>query len=150
MRISVEWVEAARRISGFGAAYTARPRAGIAAGCGFEVTVVDGRPEWASPERFPTSTLCVRPADDAVRDLDMEGDDYAVVMTHDHGCDQRIVEVLLRRPLRFVGMIGSTAKQRKFALRLRARGFSDAEIARLRSPLGLSIGAQTPEEIAVS
>jgi hypothetical protein len=47
-------------------------------------------------------------------------------------------------------MIGSIPKQRKFALRLRARGFSDAEIARLHTPLGVSIGADTPEEIAVS
>jgi xanthine dehydrogenase accessory factor len=150
MKIFLEVIEPAPRIFIFGAGYIAKPLAGIAAGCGFEVTVVDGRAEWASPERFPTSALCTRPADDAVRDLETAADDYAVVMTHDHGCDQRIVEVLLRRPLRFVGMIGSTSKQRKFALRLRARGFSDAEIARLRSPLGLSIGGQTPEEIAVS
>jgi xanthine dehydrogenase accessory factor len=53
-------------------------------------------------------------------------------------------------PLKFLGMIGSVPKQRKFALRLRARGFSDAEIARLRTPLGMPIGADTPEEIAVS
>jgi len=64
--------------------------------------------------------------------------------------DQRLVQELLRRPLKFVGMIGSVPKQRKFALRLRARGFSDEAIARLRTPLGMPIGADTPEEIAVS
>ena len=150
MRVFLEVITPAPRLFIFGAGYIAKPLAGIAAGCGFDVTVVDGRPAWANPERFPTSTLCVRPADDAVRDLEMDDADYAVVVTHDHACDQRIVEALLRRPLCFTGMIGSTAKQRKFALRLRARGFSDAEIGRLRSPLGLSIGGQTPEEIAVS
>src|SRR5207249_2188760 len=63
---------------------------------------------------------------------------------------QRVVAELLRRELRYTGLIGSFAKQRKFALRLRARGFDDATIARLRTPVGLAIGAQTPEEIAVS
>ena len=83
-------------------------------------------------------------------DLALEAADYAVVVTHDHAVDQRVIEALLRRPLRFVGMIGSVPKQRKFALRLRARGFTTRAIARMRTPLGVSIGAQTPEEIAVS
>jgi xanthine/CO dehydrogenase XdhC/CoxF family maturation factor len=73
-----------------------------------------------------------------------------VVTTHDHALDQRVVQELLRRELRFTGLIGSLAKQRKFALRLRARGFGDAQIARLRTPVGLAIGARTGEEIAVS
>jgi xanthine dehydrogenase accessory factor len=75
---------------------------------------------------------------------------YAVVVTHDHALDQRLVQELLRRPLAFLGLVGSVPKQRKFALRLRARGFADADIARVRCPLGMPIGAQTPEEIAVS
>ena len=84
------------------------------------------------------------------RSLEPRPTDFAVIVTHDHALDQRLVEVLLRQPLRFLGMVGSIPKQRKFALRLRARGFSDAEIARLHTPLGLQIGAETPEEIAVS
>jgi xanthine dehydrogenase accessory factor len=75
---------------------------------------------------------------------------YAIIVTHDHALDQKLVEALLRQPLHFVGMIGSIPKQRKFALRLRARGFSNEDIARLHTPLGLPIGAATPEEIAVS
>ena len=150
MKVFLEVIEPAPRLFVFGAGYIAKPLAAIAAGCGFEVLVVDARPAWASPERFPTSALCVRPPEEAVRDFETEEPDYAVVMTHDHACDQRVVQELLRRPLRFVGMIGSIAKQRKFALRLRARGFTDAEIARLRAPLGVPIGGQTPEEIAVS
>ncbi len=150
MSVFLEVLVPAPRLYVFGAGYIAKPLAAIAAGCGFEVTVVDARAEWASSERFPTSTLCPRPPEDAARDLELSPEDYAVVMTHDHGCDQRVVEALLHRPLKFAGMIGSVAKQRKFALRLRARGFSDADIARLKSPLGAAIGAQTPEEIAVS
>lgn len=150
MTVFLEVVEPAPRLFVFGAGYIAKPLAAIAAGCGFEVTVVDAREEWARAERFPTSALCLRPPDEAVRDLDLAPSDYTVVMTHDHAVDQRVVEELLRRPLRFVGMIGSLAKQRKFALRLKARGFAPEEIARMRTPLGAAIGAQTPEEIAVS
>ena len=150
MTVFLEVVDAAPRLFVFGAGYIAKPLAAIAAGCGFEVTVADARPAWATSERFPTSTLCLRPPEEAVHDLALEDTDYAVVMTHDHAVDQRVVEALLQRPLRFVGMIGSLPKQRKFALRLRARGFSPAAIARLHTPLGAAIGAQTPEEIAVS
>ena len=150
MTVFLEVVEPAPRLWLFGAGYIAKPLAAIAAGCGFEVTVVDARADWATPERFPTSALCVQAPDDALADLPIEEADYAVVVTHDHALDQRLVQGLLPRRLRFTGMIGSIPKQRKFALRLRARGFSDADIARLRTPLGLAIGAQTPEEIAVS
>jgi xanthine dehydrogenase accessory factor len=150
MTVFLECVESAPRLYVFGAGYIAKPLAAIAAGCGFEVTVADARTAWATSERFPTSTLCVRPPDEAVHELALEPADYAVVMTHDHAIDQRVVEALLARPLRFVGMIGSLAKQRKFALRLKARGFPPAAIARLHTPLGAAIGAQTPEEIAIS
>src|SRR5439155_25515286 len=150
MTVFLELLEPAPRLWLFGAGYIAKPLAAIAAGCGFEVAVVDGRAEWATPERFPTSRVIVQAPEDFARTLETTAADFAVVVTHDHGLDQRLVQELLRRPLRFLGMIGSIPKQRKFALRLRARGFADAEIARLRTPLGVAIGASTPEEIAVS
>jgi len=150
MTLFLEVLSPAPRFYLFGAGYIAKPLAAIAAGCGFAVTVVDPRPEWASIERFPTSTVLVQETEDFARMLETTSDDYAAIVTHDHAIDQRLVQVLLRKPLRFLGMIGSVPKQRKFALRLRARGFSDEEIARLHTPLGLEIGAATPEEIAVS
>ena len=150
MTLFVEAIEPAPRMFIFGAGYIAKPLAALAAGCGFCVTVVDQRPEWAAPERFPSATVRCQAPEDFLRALETGSGDYAVVVTHDHGLDQRLVQELLRRPLGFLGMIGSVPKQRKFALRLRARGFGDAAIARLHTPLGLPIGASTPEEIAVS
>ena len=150
MVIHLETLETPPRLFVFGAGYVARPIAALAAATGFAVTVVDGREEWATAARFPEMDVRCREPDLAARELELHEGDYAVVVTHDHALDQRVVQELLRRPLRFTGMIGSLAKQRKFALRLRARGFSDEQIARLRTPLGLSIGAQTPEEIAIS
>jgi xanthine dehydrogenase accessory factor len=150
MAIHVEVVAAAPRLFVFGAGYIAKPLAALAAGCGFRVTVVDERADWATAERFPGAAVHARAPEDFLRALDTHERDFVVIATHDHALDQRLVEDLLRRPLRFVGMIGSVPKQRKFALRLRARGYSDEQIARLRTPLGLPIGAKSPEEIAVS
>jgi xanthine dehydrogenase accessory factor len=150
MAVFVEVLEPAPRLVVFGAGYIARPLAALAAGCGFAVTVVDERPEWASAERFPDATVECREPEAFLKSLATTPADYAIVVTHDHGLDQRLVQELLRRELAFVGMIGSVPKQRKFALRLRAKGFTDVQIARLRTPLGVPIGAETPEEIAVS
>jgi len=150
MAIHLEALGPAPRLIVLGAGYIAQPLAAIAIQCGFAVTVADARPEWLNEERFPNCTRIERDPEHALRDLATTEHDSVVIATHDHGLDQRIVQVALPRPLRFLGMIGSVAKQRKFALRLRARGFSDAEILRLHSPLGFPIGAETPEEIAVS
>ena len=150
MTVFLEVIEAPVALVVFGAGYIAKPLAAIAAGCGFEVTVVDERPEWATEERFPTATVHIGSPEDFSRRWESDGTQYAVVVTHDHALDQRLVQQLLTRPLRFLGMIGSIPKQRKFALRLKARGFPPVAIARLHTPLGIDIGAATPEEIAVS
>ncbi|MEO5989600.1 MAG: xanthine dehydrogenase accessory protein XdhC [Candidatus Eisenbacteria bacterium] len=150
MVVYLEVLEAMPQLFVYGAGYLARPMAALAAGTGFRVTVVDARPEWAQPQRFPTAALRCQDPEDHARSLERTEADFVVVTTHDHALDQRLVQLLLAKPFRFVGMVGSLAKQRKFALRLRARGFTDEQIARMRTPLGLAIGAQTPEEIAVS
>jgi len=150
MAVFLEVLEPAPRLMLFGAGYIARPLAALAASCGFEVRVVDERADWASAARFPSAAVEVRDPEAFLREVESTDEDFAVVATHDHALDQRLVQILLRRPFRFVGMIGSVPKQRKFALRLKARGYTTPEIARLHSPLGVSIGADTPEEIAVS
>jgi len=150
MVVHAEVLEALPRLFVFGAGHVARPLAALAASTGFGVTVVDGRTEWLTAERFPTAARELRDPEAAAREMKLDASDSVVVTTHDHALDQRVVQELLKRELRFTGVIGSLAKQRKFALRLRARGFDDAAIARMRTPVGLAIGAQTPEEIAVS
>ena len=150
MVVHLETLEALPRLFIFGAGHVARPLAALAAATGFGVTVVDARPEWLTAERFPAAARELRDPGTAARELKLDASDSVVVTTHDHALDQHVVQGLLKRPLRFTGLIGSFAKQRKFALRLKARGFDDEAIARVRTPVGLAIGAQTPEEIAVS
>ncbi|HET7226917.1 MAG TPA: xanthine dehydrogenase accessory protein XdhC [Candidatus Eisenbacteria bacterium] len=150
MTLHLERMEPAPRLVVFGAGYIARPLVAMARTCGFETTVVDARGEWLTPARFPGATLVLRDPEHAFGELALSPRDFVVVVTHDHALDQRLIQALLARPPAFLGMVGSVAKQRKFALRLKARGFDDAAIARMRTPLGLAIGAATPEEIAVS
>jgi xanthine dehydrogenase accessory factor len=150
MAIFLEVLEPAPVLVMFGAGHIAKPLAAVAAGCGFDVTVVDERADWATEERFPTARLERRAPDVFAREWRTTGAEFAIVATHDHALDQRIVQHLVDRALAFLGMIGSVPKQRKFALRLKARGFAEEAIARMHTPLGLAIGAETPEEIAVS
>src|SRR5262245_26400184 len=123
MSVFLELIARAPELVVFGAGYIAKPLAAIAAGCGFDVTVVDERVDWATEERFPHARLHRGAVEDFARAWATRGDEFAVVVTHDHAVDQRLVQALLARPLRFLGMIGSIPKQRKFALRLKARGF---------------------------
>jgi xanthine dehydrogenase accessory factor len=150
MNVLLETITPAPSLVILGGGNIGRALVPIANGCGFRVTLVDERPEWADPERVPGARVECRSPEAFVREERIVPSDYVVVVTHDHALDQRLIELLLRRPLRFLGLVGSVPKQRKFALRLRARGFSDQDIARVRSPLGVAIGAMTPEEIAVS
>lgn len=150
MTVRVEILEPPPLLVVFGAGYIGRALALVAVGCGFRVSVVDDRPEWADPTRMPGVRVVCRDPDEYVRATSPGPEDYAVVVTHAHALDQRLIERLLRRPPRFLGLVGSLAKQRKFAMRLKAKGFDDTAVARLRSPLGVAIGAATPEEIAVS
>lgn len=150
MTLAVEVIDVRPRLFVFGAGYVARAVAALADGCGFAVSVADAREAWLTPERFPRSERHLREPEDYARALSTDERDFVVVATHDHALDQRLVQLLLPRPLRFLGMIGSIPKQRKFALRLAAKGFAPEQIARLRTPLGLAIGGRSPEEIAVS
>jgi xanthine dehydrogenase accessory factor len=86
----------------------------------------------------------------ALPELVVDPATYCVVVTHSHPLDQALVKALLPLPARFIGMVGSRTKRNKFLMRLRAQGVAEAALARIRTPLGVDIGAVTPEEIAVS
>ena len=117
----------------------------------FEVTVFDDRPSLANHNYFPASTnFRVDSWDKLLAQPLPARPTFGLVVTRGHQHDALVLREWIQRPFAFLGMIGSVPKQRKFALRLRARGYSDEQIVRLRTPLGFDIGARTPEEIAVS
>jgi xanthine dehydrogenase accessory factor len=87
-----------------------------------------------------------------VRDWDvpLDGGTYAVIVTRDHAQDQALLEQLAVKELAYLGLIGSRRKIEMFKQRLVARGIDGARLDRVHAPIGLDIGAQTPEEIAVA
>ncbi|MEO7092598.1 MAG: XdhC/CoxI family protein [Polyangiales bacterium] len=151
--VLLETIAAATPTLLVGAGHIGSAAAPLLASCGFAVTVVDEREEWAERD------LHARETDARVRrvtgDFGFVGKSIprrgiALTMTHDHQLDQRVVEWALRERFAFVGGVGSRAKAARTRARLEAKGFSEADVARVRMPIGLAIGARTPQEIAVS
>lgn len=132
----------------FGAGDDARPLAQLAVQVGFDVTVVDHRPAYLAPERFPPSVRCVlRRAAEGVAGLGLGRRHFAVVQTHSLEHDREWMRALLREPLAYLGLLGP--RSRKAAL-LRELGVEGGESAQLFAPVGLDLGAEGPEQIAVS
>jgi xanthine dehydrogenase accessory factor len=151
MKVFLERHTAAARLWVFGAGHVGRELANLAHHLGFWVTVVDERAEWASRERFTDGVqLLLQPPAEVARELAGGPDAYFCITTHDHPLDQAVLEALLPRPAAYLGVIGSVRKAERFKLRLRAAGFTDEALGRVRSPMGLPIHALTPAEIAVS
>jgi xanthine dehydrogenase accessory factor len=122
---------------------------------GYRVTVCDARPVFATAKRFPEAheVVCEWPHQYLTRAVE-EGriDERTVlaVLTHDPKFDVPLLEVALRSPAGYVGAMGSRRTHDDRLARLREVGLSDAELTRLHSPIGLDLGARTPEETAVS
>ncbi len=134
----------------FGAGHVARAAAVQANLLGFSVTIVDDRDDWNTAERFPHAHRLVTDPRGYARTVTSSPSLWVLVTTHEHALDQDLIETLLPLELAWIGLIGSRTKVTRFALRLRAAGMDPAQFAHLRSPVGLDIGAETPEEIAVS
>lgn len=134
-----------------GAVHIAVALCEFATGAGFAVTVVDPRERLASRERFPAAKrLVIGWPQDELPALRFDQDSYVAVLTHDEKFDDPTLEHVLRTNARYIGAIGSKKTQALRRERLVAAGFSESDIDRLNAPIGLDIGAQTPEEIAVA
>ena len=134
-----------------GAAHIASALCELASRSGFAVTVVDPRERLNNRERFPAARrLVVGWPEDELPALAVDENTYVAVLTHDEKFDDPTLEHVLRRPARYVGAIGSRKTQAARRARLERAGFSSAAIDAVHAPIGLDIGAQTPEEIAVA
>jgi xanthine dehydrogenase accessory factor len=120
----------------------------MAAAAGFVVHVADEREELLNATRLAEARALHDNLDDPA--LPYAHDTFVMVTTHDHALDQKLVEKILKQPHRWLGLIGSRRKAELTRQRLEHKGFNEADIARVRSPVGVAIGAETPEEIAVS
>ncbi|WP_319584035.1 XdhC family aldehyde oxidoreductase maturation factor [uncultured Pseudodesulfovibrio sp.] len=136
----------------FGAGHVSRFTARVAAMVGFRTVVLDDRDDFANRERFPEADeVVVLPSFagccDSFRD---DGEAFVVIVTRGHLHDRNVLAESLRTKARYVGMIGSSTKRNQVYDSLLADGFTQADIDRCHSPIGLPLGGRTPEEIAVS
>ncbi|MCP4501386.1 MAG: xanthine dehydrogenase accessory protein XdhC [Deltaproteobacteria bacterium] len=151
MKVFIEPLETRPAAFVFGAGHVGKAVCRLACTMGFRVTLLDPREELLSTSDLDDDVTMVNDYDvEDITSLSLDENSYVLVVTHDHPTDQLLVEELMRSSVRTLGMIGSMRKAALTRDRCRAKGFSDAEVARLVSPVGLDIHAETPEEIALS
>ncbi|MBS2039978.1 XdhC family protein [bacterium] len=134
-----------------GAGHIARPLSRMAALCGYSVVVVDDRPEYARPETFPEARVVCQDFGAFFSALVLHRLSHVVLVTRGHKLDEVCLRALIERPAPFyLGMIGSRRRTRAVLDELRAEGVDDHWLAKIYAPIGLNIGALTPEEISIS
>ncbi len=134
----------------FGGGHVGRALAQAAGLVELPVRVFDDREEYANPERFPHAVCTVLESYAAIPELLIEEKDMLAIVTRGHLGDADVLRWALRQKAGYIGMIGSIRKRDMLYRRMEAEGFSREQLARVHSPIGLDIGAETAEEIAVS
>jgi xanthine dehydrogenase accessory factor len=135
----------------FGASQVAVPVATLASQAGFRVHVVDTRPRFANEERFPTANeILVGFPGEIARERAFNQFSFALLLGHAAKHDLPVLEALLRTDVRYIGVLGGLRRAAALAKRLEQIGYSDKEIARVKIPVGLDIGAETAEQIAIA
>jgi xanthine dehydrogenase accessory factor len=136
----------------FGAGHVSLPAAHIAALVGFRTIILDDRSEYANSERFPGASeiRVLKSFDQAFAGLDINSDSFIVILTRSHQFDREVLEQALQTKAGYIGMISSQRKRSAIYQALMDQGIKSEELARVHSPIGVAIGGETPEEIAVS
>jgi xanthine dehydrogenase accessory factor len=133
-----------------GAVHISQALAPMAALVGYDVTIVDPRTAFASQERFPDVKVIAEWPDAALPPLNIDRYTAFVALTHDPKIDDPALLHALQRDCFYIGALGSKKTHARRVDRLKQAGISDAAVARIHAPIGLSIGAVSPAEIAVS
>ncbi|MGH6783118.1 MAG: XdhC family protein [Sphingomicrobium sp.] len=133
-----------------GAVHIAQPLARLGALAGYEVLIIDPRGAFAETARFAGLRVDARWPDLALAEITADRRTALVTLTHDPKLDDPALDWALRSPASYIGALGSRKTHESRLHRLAQRGFSAAECARIHGPVGLSIGAVTPAEIAIS
>lgn len=140
----------AARIVVVGAVHISQAFAPMARATGFDVTIIDPRTAFATPERFPDTRVIAEWPDKALPGLGLDPFTALVALTHDPKIDEPALEAALQASCFYVGALGSRRTHAKRVERLAARGLSQGQLARIHAPIGLDIGAANPPEIAVA
>lgn len=118
----------------------------------FSIHLIDEREEWIQAHQIPERTIRHQMSwQDFLKPITLDDKkSYVVIMTHEHEIDFNIVQALLKKPLQYLGLIGSETKWGRFQERLLALGIKRDDTKHVRCPIGLNIGGKAPEEIAIS
>jgi xanthine dehydrogenase accessory factor len=138
------------RLVMIGAVHISQALAPIARIAGLDPVVIDPRTAFASPERFPETTVLAQWPDEALEAQPLDGFTAIALLTHDPKIDDRALVRALKAECFYIGALGSRKTHAKRLERMRAEGFGDETLARIHAPIGLDIGAVSPAEIAVS
>jgi xanthine dehydrogenase accessory factor len=133
-----------------GAVHISQALAPIGALLGYDVTIVDPRTAFASPERFPDVKVIAEWPDEALPPLNVDHYTAFVALTHDPKIDDPALKHALSRDCFYIGALGSRKTHAKRVERLKQAGLKETDIARIHAPIGLPIGAVSPSEIAVA
>jgi xanthine dehydrogenase accessory factor len=135
----------------FGGGHVSAQIIPLASRVGFKVEVIDDRPEFADPAKFPDAAKVHQfPFEGVLGKIPVDESSYLVIVTRGHIHDKTVLEQCLRTKAKYIGMIGSRRKKAMIYEKLLEEGFTKSDLDRVHAPIGLDIGAETPEEIAVS
>ncbi len=135
----------------FGAGHISIPLAQMGKFLGFRVVVIDDRAEYANPQRFPQADIVLAEDFEKVfRELKIDKSGYMVIATRGHSFDEIVLQWALGTGAKYIGMMGSRNKIEAIFSHLSSKGISEEALTRVNTPIGLEIGAETPEEIAIS
>ncbi|MBE6045348.1 MAG: dehydrogenase [Clostridiales bacterium] len=117
----------------------------------FETTIIDDRADYANTERFPESrTIVCDNFDHCFDEIEPDDDSFLIIVTRGHRGDLQVLRQALRKPHAYLGMIGSRRKNQLLADQLLSEGFTQEELDKVYTPIGLEIKSETPEEISIS
>jgi xanthine dehydrogenase accessory factor len=133
-----------------GAVHISQALAPVAALLGYDVTIVDPRTAFASPERFPDVKVIAEWPDTALPPLNIDRYTAFVALTHDPKIDDPALLHALARDCFYIGALGSKKTHARRLARLKEQGLTDADLARIHAPIGIDVGAVSPAEIAVA
>jgi len=149
--VALQLFEAPARLVIVGGGHVGLSLATIAELTGFSVTVIDDRPEFANRERFPMADEVIAlDAGEALDGLALDENTYVVLVSRGHRQDEEALRRSVGRGAAYVGMIGSQRRTGTVLRHLAEEGIDAAALAAVATPIGLDIGAETPEEIAIS
>jgi len=138
------------RLITVGAVHIAQPLAEIATISGYEVIIIDPRASFANNQRFPDIKIINEWPEVALNELGIDNRTAVVTLTHDPKLDDSALNAALKSKAFYIGSLGSKKTHKARVQRLKIANFSDDEINRIHGPIGLAIGAKSPQEIAIS